>query len=146
MHLLILWDAVTVPTVRFSWGFAGAVEGVQQQFATQTLRVHLLGIENSLLQRLPNCFSPTRWGFNVSFKITPAVRELVRQLRDKNCLAAIIGLATSRCRFCHRVLQGAPPRGRQLYFTPFIRSVKSTLSYLKSGVTRVRLADLNGPK
>ena len=40
----------------------------------------------------------------------------------------------------HRVLQGAPPRGRQLYFTfpsapesrPFFQSVKSTLSHLKS--------------
>ena len=38
----------------------------------------------------------------------------------------------------HRVLQGAPPKGRQLYFTFqvlrtfIIQSVKSTLSYLKS--------------
>ena len=39
-------------------------------------------------------------------------------------------------RFSHRFLPGAPPRGRQLHFCkysrPFIQSVKSTLSYLKS--------------
>ena len=40
----IFWDAVTVPTVCFS-GFSTVRRGGQQQFATQTLRVHLLGLE-----------------------------------------------------------------------------------------------------
>ena len=40
----IVWDAVTVPTVCFS-GFSEGLLGGQQQFATQTLRVHLLGLE-----------------------------------------------------------------------------------------------------
>ena len=39
---LLLWDAATVPT-GFSEGRRGG--GGQQQFATQTLRVHLLGLE-----------------------------------------------------------------------------------------------------
>ena len=42
-----------------------------------------------LLKCLPNCFSPTREGFLSSFKINPAVRVIARQVRDKNCLAAI---------------------------------------------------------
>ena len=41
----ILWDAVTVPTVCFSGVLQGVTKGGQQQFATQTLRVHLLGID-----------------------------------------------------------------------------------------------------
>ena len=44
---------------------------------------------NCLLKCLPNCLSPTREGFLSSFKINPAVRVIARQLRDKNCLAAI---------------------------------------------------------
>ena len=41
----ILLDAVTVPAVCFSGVFRGLLGGGgQQQFATQTLRVHLLGI------------------------------------------------------------------------------------------------------
>ena len=44
---------------------------------------------NCLLKCLPNCLSPTREGFLSSFKITPAVRVIPRQVRDKNCLAAI---------------------------------------------------------
>ena len=42
-----------------------------------------------LLKCLPNCLSPTREGFLSSFKINPAVRVIARQVRDKNCLAAI---------------------------------------------------------
>ena len=42
-----------------------------------------------LLKCLQNCLSPTREGIFSSFKITPAVRVTARQLRDKNCLAAI---------------------------------------------------------
>ena len=38
---------------------------------------------------LPNCLSPTREGFLSSFKINPAVRVIARQVRDRNCLAAI---------------------------------------------------------
>ena len=38
---------------------------------------------------LPNCLSPTREGFLSSFKINPAVRVIARQVRGKNCLAAI---------------------------------------------------------
>ena len=44
---------------------------------------------NCLLKCLPNCLSPTREGFLSSFKIDPAVRVITRQVRDKNCLAAI---------------------------------------------------------
>ena len=44
---------------------------------------------NCLLKCLPNCLSPTREGFLSSFKINPAVRVIARQVRDKNCLAAI---------------------------------------------------------
>ena len=44
---------------------------------------------NCLLKCLPNCLSPTRDGFLSSFKINPAVRVIVRQVRDKNRLAAI---------------------------------------------------------
>ena len=44
---------------------------------------------NCLLKCLPNCLSPIREGFLSSFKINPAVRVIARQLRDKNCLAAI---------------------------------------------------------
>ena len=44
---------------------------------------------NCLLKCLPNCLSPTREGFLSSFKISPAVRVIARQVRDKNCLAAI---------------------------------------------------------
>ena len=44
---------------------------------------------NCLLKCLPNCLSPTREGFLSSFKISPAVRTIARQVRDKNCLAAI---------------------------------------------------------
>ena len=44
---------------------------------------------NCLLKCLPNCLSRTREGFLSSFKINPAVRVIARQVRDKNCLAAI---------------------------------------------------------
>ena len=44
---------------------------------------------NCLLKCLPNCLSPTREGILSSFKINPAVRVIARQVRDKNCLAAI---------------------------------------------------------
>ena len=44
---------------------------------------------NCLLKCLPNCLSPTREGFLSSFKINPAVRVIARQVRGKNCLAAI---------------------------------------------------------
>ena len=44
---------------------------------------------NCLLKCLPNCLSPTREGFLSSFKINPAVRVIARQVRDRNCLAAI---------------------------------------------------------
>ena len=44
---------------------------------------------NCLLKCLPNCLSPTKEGFVSSFKINPAVRAIARQVRDKNCLAAI---------------------------------------------------------
>ena len=44
---------------------------------------------NCLLKCLPNCLSPTREGFLSSFKSNPAVRVIARQVRDKNCLAAI---------------------------------------------------------
>ena len=44
---------------------------------------------NCLLKCLPNCLSPTREGFSSSLKINPAVRIIARQVRDKNCLAAI---------------------------------------------------------
>ena len=33
------------------------------------------------------------------FKINPAVRAIARQVRDKNCLAAIFAPATSICLF-----------------------------------------------
>ena len=44
---------------------------------------------NCLIKCPPNCLSPTREGFLSSFKINPAVRVIARQVRDKNCLAAI---------------------------------------------------------
>ena len=44
---------------------------------------------NCLFKCLPSCLSPTREGFLSSFKINPAVRVIARQVRDKNCLAAI---------------------------------------------------------
>ena len=44
---------------------------------------------NRLLKCLPNCLSRTGEGIFSSFKITPAVRVIARQLRDKNCLGAI---------------------------------------------------------
>ena len=44
---------------------------------------------NCLLKCLPNCLSPTREDFLSSFKINPAVRVIARQVRDKNCLAAV---------------------------------------------------------
>ena len=44
---------------------------------------------NCLLKCLLNCLSPTREGFLSSFRINPAVRVIARQVRDKNCLAAI---------------------------------------------------------
>ena len=44
---------------------------------------------NCLLKCLPNCLSPTGEGIFSSFKITPAVRVIARQSRDKNCLGAI---------------------------------------------------------
>ena len=37
----------------------------------------------------PKRLSPTREGFLSSFKINPAVRVIARQVRDKNCFAAI---------------------------------------------------------
>ena len=40
---------------------------------------------NCLLKCLPNCLSPTGDGILSSFKITPAVRVIARQLRGKNC-------------------------------------------------------------
>ena len=43
---------------------------------------------NRLLKCLPNCLSPTGEGIFSSFKITPAVRVIARQLRDKNCPGA----------------------------------------------------------
>ena len=46
----ILRDAVTVPTVCFSGLSEGRRGGGQQQFATRTLCVHLLGLEYSLCQ------------------------------------------------------------------------------------------------
>ena len=46
---------------------------------------------NCLLKCLPNCLSPTREGYLSSFKINPAVRVIERQVRGKNCLAAIFG-------------------------------------------------------
>ena len=44
---------------------------------------------NCLLKCLSNCLSPTREGLLSSFKINPTVRVIARQVRDKNCLAAI---------------------------------------------------------
>ena len=44
---------------------------------------------NRLLKCLPNCLSPTGEGIFSSFKTTPAVRVIARQLRDKNCPGAI---------------------------------------------------------
>ena len=44
---------------------------------------------NRLLKCLPNCPSPTGEGIFPSCKITPAVRVIARQLRDKNCPGAI---------------------------------------------------------
>ena len=44
---------------------------------------------NRLLKCLPNCLSPHRRGHFSSFKITPAVRVITRQLRGKNCTGAI---------------------------------------------------------
>ena len=54
---------------------------------------------NRLLKCLPNCLSPTGEGIFSSFKITPAVRVIARQLRDKNCPGAIFapGHQDSRC-------------------------------------------------
>ena len=40
---------------------------------------------NRLLKCLPNCLSPTGEGIFSSFKITPAVRVIARQLRGKTC-------------------------------------------------------------
>ena len=51
---------------------------------------------------------------------------------------ALCEVLGSKCDKNHSVLQGAPPRGRQLYFNfpsspdPFIQSIKSTLFYLQS--------------
>ena len=45
---------------------------------------------NCLLKCLPNCLSPTGEGIFSSFKITPAVRVIARQLRGKNCPGAKI--------------------------------------------------------
>ena len=67
-RLSIFWDPVTVPTVCFSGVLRTSSQGGQQQFATQTLRVHLLGIEKitrlplhlyvmSCIPSLPNSFS-----------------------------------------------------------------------------------------
>ena len=75
---------------------------VSRQFFT-----HNYPRPNCLLKCLPNCLSPTREGFSSSFKINPAVRVIARQVRDKNCLAAIFaprhqsvssGPLGSRCR------------------------------------------------
>ena len=52
---------------------------------------------NCLLKCLPNCLSPTREDIFSSFKIAPVVRVIARQLSGKNCLAAILPLAASRC-------------------------------------------------
>ena len=57
---------------------------VSRQFLT-----HNCPHPNCLLKCLPNCLFPTREGFLSSFKINPAVRVIARQVRDKNCLAAI---------------------------------------------------------
>ena len=67
----------------------------------------------------------------------------------RQCCGAQCYIAISRCggklpdfraENGHRVLQGAPPRRRQLHFSecsrPFIQSVKSTLSHLKELQTR----------
>ena len=43
----ILCEGVTVPTVCFSGALRGSPGEGQQQFATQTLHVHLLGLEKS---------------------------------------------------------------------------------------------------
>ena len=53
---------------------------------------------NCLLKCLPNCLSPIRESLLSSFKLNPAVRVIARQVRDKNCLAAICP-ATSICLF-----------------------------------------------
>ena len=45
---------------------------------------------NCLLKCLPNCLSPTRGIIFSSFKITPAVRVIARQLRENICLAAFV--------------------------------------------------------
>ena len=42
-----------------------------------------------LSPKMPNCLSTTREGFFSSYRTTPTARVIVRQLRDKNCLAAI---------------------------------------------------------
>ena len=57
---------------------------VSRQFLT-----HNYPRPNCLLKCLPNCISPTREDVLSSFKIDPAVRVIVRQVRDKNCLAVI---------------------------------------------------------
>ena len=63
---------------------------------------------NCLLKCLPNCLSPTKGGFLSSFKITPAVRVLARQVRDKNCLAVIFAprhqSVSSGTGFCLRTI------------------------------------------
>ena len=72
---------------------------------------------NCLLKCLPNCLSPTREGFLSSFKINPAVRVITRQVRDKNCLAAIfaprhqsVSQGPLGSGFCKGTVPGAPPR------------------------------------
>ena len=48
--LVFCGDVVTVPTVCFS-GFSEGHRGGQQQFGTQPLRVHLLGLDGYLTER-----------------------------------------------------------------------------------------------
>ena len=72
---------------------------------------------NCLLKCLPNCLSPTREGFLSPFKINSAVRVIARQVRGKNCLAAIfaprhqsvssgpLGRGSCNCTLVRRVLR-----------------------------------------
>ena len=102
---------------------------------------------NCLLKCLPNCLSPTREGFLSSFKINPAVRVIARQVRDKNCLAAIFALQHQSVssgplgKFWGRI-SGRCPRG---YLGGRPRA-KASVKPSKSWKNKHFGSDVHGPK
>ena len=77
--------AASLPPKFPGYGFTGLVPFFSQKrpFVSRQFLTRNYPRPNRLLKCLQNCLSPTREGIFSSFKITPAVRAIARQMGDK---------------------------------------------------------------